>query len=93
MRLKDLPKTWRHMYFIVEHKSDFNDIRRLWVDECHKIKRPQLPSVYTELANKMYERYLAERTSASNCSLRYVQRVYPQSRIADGEFRSFEGIF
>ena len=22
-RLKDLPKTWRHMYFIVEHPSEF----------------------------------------------------------------------
>ena len=28
-RLKDLPKCWRHMYFVVEHKSDFSDIRRL----------------------------------------------------------------
>ena len=44
-RLKDMPKTWRHMYFIVEYPSDFCDVRRLWVDECHKIRRPKLPSV------------------------------------------------
>ena len=74
-RLKDLPKTWRHMYFVVEHPSDFYDIRRLWVDECHKIKRPQLPSIYSELVNKLHEEYLAKRTSTINCSHRYVQRV------------------
>ena len=93
MRLKDLPKTWRHMYFVVEHKSNFSDIWRLWVDEYHKIKHPQLPSVYSELVNKLHEQHLAKRTSASNCSSRYVQRVYPQSRVIDGESCSFEGIF
>ena len=71
-RLKDLPKTWRYMYFIVEHKSDFSDIRRLWVDECHKIKHPQLPSVYSALIHKLHEKYLAKRTSTSNFSSRYV---------------------
>ena len=84
-RLKDLPKSYRHMYFIVEHPSDFCDIRWLWVNECHKIRRPQLPSVYSELVNKLHEEYLAKRTSVSNCSHRYVQRVYPWSRVADGE--------
>ena len=54
-RLKDLPKTWRHMYFIVEHPSDFCDIRRLWTDECHKIKCPRLPSVHLQLVNKLHE--------------------------------------
>ena len=39
-RLKDLPKFWRHMYFVIEYPFDFYDIRHLWVDECHKIKRP-----------------------------------------------------
>ena len=92
-RLKDLPKTWRHMYFVVQHKSDFCDVRRLWVDEFHKIKRLQLPSVYSELIDKLHEEYLAKRTSASNCSSYYVQWVYPWSRVADGEFCSFEGIF
>ena len=29
VRLKDLPKSWRHMYFIVEYPSEFCDIRRL----------------------------------------------------------------
>ena len=72
VRLKDLPKTWRHMYFIVEHKYDFCDIRRLWVDECHRIKRPRLLSVYAELVNKLHEEYLAKRTSTSNCFGRYV---------------------
>ena len=70
--LKNLPKTWRHRYFIIEHPSELCDIRRLWVDECHKIKRPRLSSVYLELVSKLHERYLAERTSASNYSLRYV---------------------
>ena len=72
VRLKDLPKTWRHMYFVVEHKSNFSDIRHLWVDKYHKIRHPQLPS---------------------NCSFRYVQRVYPRSRVANGESYSFKGIF
>ena len=45
-RLKDLPKQWRHMYFIIEYLSNFCDIQRLWLDECHKIKHPQLPSVH-----------------------------------------------
>ena len=45
-RLKDLPKTWRHIYFVVEHMSDFCDIRHLSTDECHKIKCPRLPSVH-----------------------------------------------
>ena len=81
------------MYFIVEHPSDFCDIQRLWVDECHKIKHPQLPSVHSEFVNKLHKQYLAKRTSTSNYSLRYVQRVYPRSRVADGECRSFEGIF
>ena len=65
-RLKDLPKTWRHRYFIIKHPSEFCSIRRLWVDECHKIKRPQLPSVYSELAIKLHQCYLTEETSASN---------------------------
>ena len=54
-RLKDLPKSWRHMYFVVEHKSDFSDIRCLWVDECHKVRRPQLSSAYSALINKLHE--------------------------------------
>ena len=91
-RLKDLPKIWRHMYFVVEHKSDFTDIRRLWVDECHKLKRTQLPSVHSTLINKLHEKYLTKRTSASNFSSRYVQRVYPRSRVAEGEIYPFEGI-
>ena len=76
-RLKDLSKFWRHMYFVVEHPSDFCNIRRLWVGECHKIRHPQLPSVHSELVNNFHEQYLAKRTSMSNCSHRYVQRVYP----------------
>ena len=92
-RLKDLPKTCRHMYFVVEHKSDFSNIRCLWVDECHRIRRPELPSVHSALINKLHEEYLAKRTSASNCSSRYVQRVYPWSRVAEGEIYPFEGIF
>ena len=93
MRLKDLPKSWRHMYFVVEHKSDFSDIRRLWVDECHKVRRPQLSSAHLALINKLHEEYLTKRTSASNYSSRYVQQVYPQSRVSNGESYSFEGIF
>ena len=92
-RLKDLPKSWRHMYFVVEHKSDFSDIRRLWVDECHKVRRPQLSSAHSALINKLHEEYLAKRTYASNCSSRYVQRVYPRSRVSNGESYSSEGIF
>ena len=92
-RLKDLPKSWRHMYFVVEHKSDFSDIRRLWVDECHKIKRAQLPSAHLALIDKLHEEYLAKRTSANNCSHRYVQWVYPRSRVSNGECCSSEGIF
>ena len=93
MRLKDLPKPWRYMYFVVEHSSDFCDILHLWVDEYHKIKRPQLPSVYSKLVNKLYERYLAEGTSASNYSHRYVQQVYPRNRVTDGEYHSCKSIF
>ena len=92
-RLKDLPKSWRHMYFVVEHRSDFCDVRRLWVSECHKIKRPQLPSTHLALINKLHEEYLAMSTSAYNCSGRYVQRVYPGSRVLNGECCSSEGIF
>ena len=49
VRLKDLPKTWRHMYFVVEYKSDFSDIRRLWVDEFHKVKRLQLLRLHSAI--------------------------------------------
>ena len=93
VRLKDLQKSWRHMYFVVEHKSDFCDIRCLWVDECHKIRRPQLPSIHSALINKLHEEYLAKRTSANNCSSRYVQRGYPRNRVSTGECCSSEGIF
>ena len=92
-RLKDLKKSWRHMYFVVEHKSDFSDIRRLWVDECQKIRRPQLPSVHEALMNKLHEEFLAKRTSAYNCSSRYIQRVYPWSRVSNGESCPSKGIF
>ena len=81
------------MFFVVEHKSDFSDIRRLWVDECHKIKRPQLLSVHSTLINKLHEKYLAKMTSVSNCSNRYLQRVYPRSQVAEGEIYPFKGIF
>ena len=63
------------------------------MDECHRIKHPQLSSVYAELVNKLYKEYLAKRTSANNCSDRYVQRLYSQSRVAAGESYSFKGIF
>ena len=92
-RLKDLPKTWRHMYFVVEHKSNFVDIRCLWIDECHKIRRPELPSVHSALINKLHEEYLAKGISASNCSSRYIQRVYPRSRLSNGESYYSKGIF
>ena len=92
-RLKALPKTWRHMFFVVEHPSDFCDVRCLWVDECHKIRRPKLSSVYLELVNELHEEYLAKRTSASNCSGRYIQKLYNRSRVVDGESCSFQGIF
>ena len=92
-RLKDLPKTWRHRYFVIEYPLEFCSIRHLWVDECHKIKRPQLPSVYLKLAIKLHQRYLAEGTYTSNYSHRYVQRMYPQNRVTDGEYQSFRGIF
>ena len=92
-RLKDLPKTWRHMYFVVEHKSDFSDIRRLWVDECPRIRRPELSSIHSALINKLHKEYLAKRKSASNCSSRYIQRVYPRRRLSDGESYYSEGIF
>ena len=75
-RIKDLPKTWRHMYFVIEHLFEFCSIQRLWVDECHKIKRPQLSSVYSELAIKLHQRYLAKGTSASNYFHHYIQRAY-----------------
>ena len=39
-RLKDFPKAWRHRYFVIEHPFEFCSIRRLWVDEYHKIKHP-----------------------------------------------------
>ena len=71
-RLKDFPKAWRHRYFVVEHPSEFCSIRRLWVDECHKIKRPQLSSVYSELAIKLHQCYLIEGTNVRNCSQQYV---------------------
>ena len=67
-RHKDLSKTLRYWYFVIEHPSEFCSIRCLWVDECHKIKRPQLPSLYSELVIKLHQRYLAEGTSARNCS-------------------------
>ena len=93
VRLKDLLKSWRHMYFIVKYKSDFSDIWSLWVDECHKGRRPQLPSAHSALINKLHEEYLAKRTSASNYSSRYVQWVYPRNRVSNGESYSSEGIF
>ena len=72
VRLKDLPKTWRHRYFVIEHPSEFCSIRCLWMDECQKIKRPKLPSVCSELAEKLRQRHLAEGTFAKNCSQRYI---------------------
>ena len=34
IRLKDLPKSWRNKYFVVEHPSEFSDVRYLWSDKC-----------------------------------------------------------
>ena len=52
-RLPDLIKTWRYKYFVIEHPSEFCSIKLLWVDEFHKIKHPKLPSVHSELAEKL----------------------------------------
>ena len=68
-KLQDLPKSWRHRYFIIEHPSEFFSIRRLWVDDCHKIKWPtKLPSEDSELAIRLHQRCLAKGTSAKNYS-------------------------
>ena len=39
-KLQDLPKSWRHKYFIIEHLLEFFSIWRLWIDKCHKVKHP-----------------------------------------------------
>ena len=72
-KLQDLPKSWRHQYFIIEHPFEFFIIRHLWVDEYYKIKRPtKLPSEDLELAIKLHQLCLAEGTSAKNYSQRYL---------------------
>ena len=87
IRLKDLPKSWRNKYFVVEHPSEFDDVRCLWSDECQKVRRvSKLPSEDLELIEKYHFMYALGSSSAVTHSRWYLSRLYPGKRYSKGEF-------
>ena len=57
-KLKDLPKSWRHKYFVVEHPSEFSDVRCLWADECTKVRHVhKFPPDDSELVERLHFKY------------------------------------
>ena len=55
VKLSDLPKSWRHKYFVIKHPLEFFGVRHLWVDKCHKVKRmSRLPSEEEKMVHKLY---------------------------------------
>lgn len=64
VKLHDLPKTWRHQFFIVEHPMDFIDVQRQRAEECSRVPRPtRFSGEEANVIKALYKRSIMENIS------------------------------